>query len=174
MRCQDLKRGALRSQTCHADRFIEILRLHPRQAHGPAQAAAPREEAVACEWPGVRTRDRTARRKAASNEREYWHFCLNHVREYNQTYNFFSGHECRRGRALSEGCADRPSPDLEDGRQCGTKGKARPAIDLRAWPIRSACSANSTAADAGVRVRAGPKPNPRRARSSMPSARRCR
>src|SRR5207237_10589441 len=29
--------------------------------------------------------------KGRENSREYWHFCLDHVREYNQSYNFFSG-----------------------------------------------------------------------------------
>jgi hypothetical protein len=29
--------------------------------------------------------------KGRGQERDYWHFCLAHVREYNQSYNFFSG-----------------------------------------------------------------------------------
>jgi len=29
--------------------------------------------------------------KGRNREREYWRFCLHHVREYNQSYNFFAG-----------------------------------------------------------------------------------
>jgi len=29
--------------------------------------------------------------KGRENSREYWHYCIDHVREYNQAYNFFSG-----------------------------------------------------------------------------------
>src|ERR1700748_1051796 len=29
--------------------------------------------------------------KGRNREREYWSFCLDHVREYNQSYNFFAG-----------------------------------------------------------------------------------
>ena len=32
-----------------------------------------------------------ARRKAAAARSDYWRFCLDHVREYNQSYNFFAG-----------------------------------------------------------------------------------
>ncbi|MGA9337009.1 MAG: DnaJ domain-containing protein, partial [Pseudolabrys sp.] len=29
--------------------------------------------------------------KGRGREKDYWRFCLNHVREYNQAYNFFAG-----------------------------------------------------------------------------------
>jgi hypothetical protein len=32
-----------------------------------------------------------ARPRGRLREREYWRFCLDHVREYNHTYNFFAG-----------------------------------------------------------------------------------
>ena len=37
------------------------------------------------------TRRRIARRKGRTHENEYWRFCLEHVREYNHSYNYFSG-----------------------------------------------------------------------------------
>ncbi len=59
----------------------------------PTKQAKPRvkEEAVACEWPGCTSNAPHRAPKGRGREREYWHFCLNHVREYNQSYNFFSG-----------------------------------------------------------------------------------
>ena len=44
-----------------------------------------------CEWPGCQNRGAHRAPKGRNQAREYWHFCLNHVREYNQSYNFFSG-----------------------------------------------------------------------------------
>ena len=75
--------------------------------------------------------------KGRENSREYWHFCLEHVREYNQSYNFFQGMNAGRGRALPEGRADRPSPDLEDGRQYRRQARAAPRAISTARPIRS-------------------------------------
>ena len=50
-----------------------------------------REEAVMCEWPECKSAAPHRAPKGRGREREYWHFCLNHVREYNQSYNFFQG-----------------------------------------------------------------------------------
>ena len=44
---------------------------------------------------------------------EYYHFCVDHVRQYNQTYNYFDGMNDSRGRRLPQGCADRSPADLE-------------------------------------------------------------
>ncbi len=53
---------------------------------------------------------------------------------------FLFRHECGRRRALPEGRADRPSPDLEDGRQWQPgQRQGRRAIST-APPIPSACS----------------------------------
>lgn len=45
----------------------------------------------ACQWPGC-DRDGTHRApKGRHSEGEYFLYCLDHVREYNQSYNYFSG-----------------------------------------------------------------------------------
>ena len=51
----------------------------------------PRTESPACDWPGCAQAAPHRAPKGRLREKEYWHFCLNHVREYNQGYNFFSG-----------------------------------------------------------------------------------
>jgi curved DNA-binding protein CbpA len=50
-----------------------------------------REVATSCEWPDCKNKGSHRAPKGRDNSREYWHFCLDHVREYNQSYNFFSG-----------------------------------------------------------------------------------
>src|SRR5690242_19428716 len=44
-----------------------------------------------CEWPGCAHAATHRAPKGRTQEREYWRFCLDHVREYNHSYNFFAG-----------------------------------------------------------------------------------
>jgi DnaJ domain len=44
-----------------------------------------------CEWPGCAGAATHRAPKGRNRENEYWRFCLEHVREYNHSYNFFAG-----------------------------------------------------------------------------------
>jgi hypothetical protein len=44
-----------------------------------------------CQWKGCGNTATHRAPKGRSNENEYWRFCLDHVREYNHSYNYFSG-----------------------------------------------------------------------------------
>jgi len=44
-----------------------------------------------CEWAGCKNEAKHRAPKARGGEKEYWNFCLSHVRQYNQNYNFFAG-----------------------------------------------------------------------------------
>jgi len=50
-----------------------------------------RTECAACEWPRCEAPATHRAPKGRLREREYWRFCLDHVREYNRTYNYFAG-----------------------------------------------------------------------------------
>jgi curved DNA-binding protein CbpA len=57
----------------------------------PSEDRRLRAEEPCCDWPNC-TQSATHRApKGRNREREYWRFCLDHVREYNQSYNFFAG-----------------------------------------------------------------------------------
>jgi hypothetical protein len=73
-----------------SSKFFDSIRIKPNKLSAKQQAAA-REEAVMCEAPGCKNRGAHRAPKGRGHEKDYWHFCLNHVREYNQGYNFFSG-----------------------------------------------------------------------------------
>lgn len=45
----------------------------------------------ACDWPGCAEAATHRAPKGRLRENEYWRFCLAHVREYNQSYNYFAG-----------------------------------------------------------------------------------
>ncbi|MGY4626988.1 J domain-containing protein [Bradyrhizobium sp. USDA 4486] len=55
------------------------------------QEAQKRQPAALCEWPGCQNKATHPAPKGRDNARAYWHFCIKHVRKYNQSYNFFSG-----------------------------------------------------------------------------------
>src|SRR5437660_1590738 len=57
----------------------------------PAEEPRPRVGLPACEWPGCAHGGTHRAPKGRMREREYWRFCLDHVREYNQSYNYFAG-----------------------------------------------------------------------------------
>jgi hypothetical protein len=44
-----------------------------------------------CEWSGCKETATNRAPKGKQNDNEYWRFCLEHVRQYNQSYNFFKG-----------------------------------------------------------------------------------
>ena len=73
-----------------SSKFFDSIRIKPNKLSAKQQAQA-REEAAMCEWAGCQNKGPHRAPKGRENSREYFHFCLNHVREYNQNYNFFQG-----------------------------------------------------------------------------------
>jgi DnaJ domain len=57
----------------------------------PDQDRRLRAELPACEWPGCAGSATHRAPKGREQANEYWRFCLDHVREYNNSYNFFAG-----------------------------------------------------------------------------------
>lgn len=73
-----------------SSKFFDSIRIKPNKLSAKQQAQA-RDAAAVCEWPSCKNKAPHRAPKGRENSREYWHFCLNHVREYNQSYNFFQG-----------------------------------------------------------------------------------
>ncbi|MBI4367279.1 MAG: DnaJ domain-containing protein [Deltaproteobacteria bacterium] len=57
----------------------------------PDKDRRPKTAGPVCQWHGCKEKATNKAPKARGTEKEYWNFCIKHVREYNQTYNFFSG-----------------------------------------------------------------------------------
>jgi curved DNA-binding protein CbpA len=57
----------------------------------PDQERRKRPDCPPCDWKGCGEAATHRAPKGREHEKEYWNFCLNHVREYNHSYNFFSG-----------------------------------------------------------------------------------
>jgi hypothetical protein len=50
-----------------------------------------KEQPAKCDWPGCREAGGHLAPKGRRREGEYYSFCLEHVREYNKSYNYFEG-----------------------------------------------------------------------------------
>jgi hypothetical protein len=57
----------------------------------PSKDRRVKSSGPACEWVGCADKGIHRAPKGRGREKEYWHFCLAHVRHYNQNYNFFAG-----------------------------------------------------------------------------------
>jgi curved DNA-binding protein CbpA len=57
----------------------------------PGEDRRLRADAPCCDWKGCGNTATHRAPKGRLRENEYWRFCLEHVREYNHSYNYFAG-----------------------------------------------------------------------------------
>jgi hypothetical protein len=67
--------------------LFDKIRVKP----GEDRRARTRATEHVCEWPGCPNEASHRAPKGRGREKDYWRYCLNHVRQYNQNYNFFQG-----------------------------------------------------------------------------------
>ncbi len=68
-------------------RLFDSIRIKPAAADAPRRGAAE----PTCDHPGCGGKGVHRAPKGRGNEGQYFRFCLEHVREYNKTYNYFAG-----------------------------------------------------------------------------------
>ncbi|GAB1717370.1 MAG: heat shock protein DnaJ-like protein [Nitrobacter sp.] len=108
-------------------KFFDNIRIKPRAG---AKQPRAREEAAACEWPDCQNRGSHRAPKGRGNERGYFHFCLDHVRAYNQSYNFFQGMNAEAVARYQKDALTGHRPTWKMGAN-GTGGKGKTGtIDL--------------------------------------------
>ncbi|RAI32056.1 J domain-containing protein [Rhodoplanes serenus] len=64
--------------------LFDRIRVKPERDRRPVTGPA-------CEWPGCAAAGTHRAPKGRTQARQYWRFCLDHVRDYNQNYDFFAG-----------------------------------------------------------------------------------
>ena len=57
----------------------------------PGEDRRARVSEHVCEWAGCAKEATHRAPKGRGREKDYWRYCLDHVRQYNQNYNFFQG-----------------------------------------------------------------------------------
>ncbi|WGD52988.1 DnaJ domain-containing protein [Bradyrhizobium sp. CB1650] len=108
-----------------SSKFFDSIRVKPRGK----QEAKPRETVVNCEWADCQNKGTHRAPKGRENSREYWHFCLDHVREYNQSYNFFSGMNADAVARYQKDALTGHRPTWKMGANGGVKKGAEAEID---------------------------------------------
>jgi curved DNA-binding protein CbpA len=109
-----------------SSKFFDSIRVKPK---GKQPEVKPRDTAVNCEWTGCQNKGAHRAPKGRENSREYWHFCLNHVREYNQNYNFFSGMNADAVARYQKDALTGHRPTWKMGANGGVKKGAESEID---------------------------------------------
>jgi len=115
-------------------KLFDRIRIKPRSAE-PKQAV--RKTEAPCEWPGCACAGPFRAPKGRGREREYYQFCMEHVREYNQSYNYFSGMSDDAVARYQKDALTGHRPTWKMGANGGNKGKSRAgeAMDGAADPF---------------------------------------
>jgi len=85
-----------------------------------------------CEWAGCKETATHRAPKGRGREKDYWRYCLQHVREYNQSYNFFAGMNDTDVTAYQKDALTGHRPTWKMG-----TGKAGPIPDPRTFAEQS-------------------------------------
>jgi hypothetical protein len=101
----------------------------------PDQDRRLRAELPPCEWPSCKAPATHRAPKGRERAAEYWRFCLDHVREYNNSYNFFAGMSDDDVAKYQKDAITGHRPTWKMGSVGGKRGK-RKADDFRntEWP----------------------------------------
>lgn len=84
----------------------------------------PPAHTAECEWEGCTAAATHRAPKGRLREREYWRFCLEHVREYNQSYNYFAGMSDEAVASYQKDALTGHRPTWKMGLNGGPKPKA--------------------------------------------------
>src|SRR4051794_33365228 len=136
-----------------SSKFFDSIRIKPNKLSAKQQAQA-REESAMCERPDCKNKGPHRAPKGRENSREYWHFCLQHVREYNQSYNFFQRMNADAVARYQKDALTGHRPTWKVGGNTGSKkGKGSADADLEgaADPLRMFSELNGRG-----RLRPGP------------------
>lgn len=91
----------------------------------PDQDRRLRAEHPACEWPGCNGAATHRAPKGRLQEKEYWRFCLDHVRQYNHSYNFFAGMNDDAIATYQKDALTGHRPTWKMGMSGGPRGRGR-------------------------------------------------
>ena len=147
-----------------SSKFFDSIRVKPK---GKQPEVKPRDTVATCEWTGCQNKGAHRAPKGRDNQREYWHFCLNHVREYNQNYNFFSGMNADAVARYQKDALTGHRPTWKMGANGGVKKGAEAEIDGAFDPFSMFAGAQRP-----HRLAEGPRGRPAQGRDAQGDERR--
>jgi len=101
--------------------LFDRIRVKPDQDRRLREALPP------CQWPSCAQPATHRAPKGRLNANEYWRFCLEHVREYNNSYNFFAGMSDEAVAKYQKDAITGHRPTWKMGSIGGKRGTARRA-----------------------------------------------
>ncbi|MBB4365342.1 hypothetical protein GGD65_006408 [Bradyrhizobium sp. CIR18] len=125
------------------------------------QEAQERQTAALCEWPGCQNKATHPAPKGRDNARDYWHFCIDHVREYNQSYNFFSGMDAEEVARYQNDALTGHRPTWKMGENISARKMTGSTANLED-DLHALCMLVEVNGRAGARPRAKAKPEARK------------
>ena len=88
-----------------------------------------RADAPTCEWAGCDCPATHRAPKGRNQEGQFWRYCFDHVREYNQSYNYFAGMADDAVSAYQKDALTGHRPTWKMGMRVGTGGRRSAAQD---------------------------------------------
>ena len=71
-------------------KYFDSIRVAPRREREERERSA-RSKLPDCQWKGCDKKAEFKAPKGRGKDGEYYHFCMDHVRRYNASYNYFDG-----------------------------------------------------------------------------------
>lgn len=88
-----------------------------------------RRACPACEWPGCGRPGTHRAPKGRNREGEYWRYCLDHVRAYNHSYNYFAGLSDDAVVAFQKDAVTGHRPTWRMGMNASRRAGGGPSVD---------------------------------------------
>lgn len=132
-----------------ASDIFDRIRIRPRGE----RAAETQDTGRVCEWQGCCEAATHRAPKGRMAEGQYHHFCLDHVREYNKSYNYFAGMDDEETRAYQRDALTGHRPTW----RMGVNAKAAGAPAWSDIDPRAAARARAEARRAGRAAAGGPR-----------------
>lgn len=74
-----------------SSKYFDSIRVAPKRGRGAREEAEPNVDAPVCQWKGCKKAGLYRAPMGRGRDGEYYLFCVDHVRQYNASYNYFDG-----------------------------------------------------------------------------------
>ena len=108
-----------------------------------------------CEWAGCKEKATHKAPKGRGREKDYWNYCIGHVRQYNANYNYFVGMKDDEVLAYQKDALTGHRPTWK----MGTQKRSKPDFDAAMDPLGVIRELNGRAA--GVNAQPDPDHKPK-------------
>jgi hypothetical protein len=121
----------------------------------PAKDRRAKTNGPDCEWAGCKEKATHKAPKGRGREKDYWNYCIGHVRQYNANYNYFVGMKDDEVLAYQKDALTGHRPTWK----MGTQKRSKPDFDAAMDPLGVIRELNGRAA--GVNAQPDPDHKPK-------------